>query len=373
MRRVARSSGDERPADPLPAEGRPAEIVAIDADRPDPAILERAGALIREGGLVAFPTETVYGLGADATDDRAVRRVFEVKGRSPDDPLIVHLASPDQLGDVAVDVPGHARALAERFWPGPLTLVVPKRPIIPPSVTAGLETVAVRVPSHPVAHGLIAAAGRPVVAPSANLFTRTSATTAAHVASDLGDRIDLILDAGPAPIGIESTVVAVEGDRLTLLRPGAIAAEEIAAMLPPSTTLAPGPAGGRSASPGQMTKHYAPRARVLFVRGPAEPALDRLRRAAEQELADGRQIGLLLCDEDAARFAGLGSGAVLEPLGSCADLRTVARRLYAGLRRLDACGVDTILVRDLGREGLGLAILDRLTRAASSNVVDVGE
>ena len=350
-----------------------ANVVAIDSTNPNPVLLERAGRLIREGRLVAFPTETVYGLGGNALDAAAVGRVFDAKGRAADDPLIVHLATVDQIGEIARDVPPAARALGDRFWPGPLTLVLPKRPSVPDRVTAGLPTVAVRVPHHPVALGLLRAAGVPIAAPSANLFTRTSPTTAKHVAEDLGDRVDLILDGGPTPHGIESTVVQVAADRARLLRPGAAPAEEIAgvlAALPTPMALEYGPAA-RSASPGLMKKHYAPRARVLFFSGPADAARAAVRAAAERELAEGRRVGLLVCEEDAAAFGDLGRGAVVESLGHCSDLVQVARRLYGGMRALDAAGVDVICARDFGREGLGLAILDRLTRAANHEVMRV--
>ena len=348
-------------------------IVRVDPERPDLAIVARAGELLRNGGLVAFPTETVYGLGANAWDDAAVRRVFTAKGRSPDDPLIVHLATIDQLDAVALSVPGPARALAERFWPGPLTLVVPKRPTVPDSATAGLATVGVRVPSHPVALALLRAAGVPAVAPSANLFTRTSPTLASHVADDLGDRVDLILDAGPTQMGIESTVVDVSTSPPRLLRPGATTAEQIEdvlADLSPPVGLAIG-ATGVAASPGLMKKHYAPRARVLFFSGPTAAAVAAMRRAADEELGRGRRVGLLVCAEDAAHFRALGERAVIEELGACDDLSAIAQRLYAGMRQLDGAGVDSICVRDFGRAGLGLAILDRLTRAANQQVIHV--
>jgi L-threonylcarbamoyladenylate synthase len=352
-----------------------APVIRVDPDHPDQAALERGGRLLREGGLVAFPTETVYGLGANALDDAAVRRVFSAKGRSPDDPLIVHLGSIEQLGLAARDVSAAARALAERFWPGPLTLVLPKQPAIPDSATAGLPSVAVRVPRHPIALGLIRSAGVPVVAPSANLFMRTSATTAAHVLDDLGARIDLIVDGGPTRLGIESTVAEVSPGLVRVLRPGATTVEQIAEALerlPDRVSVAVGgEKGGRSASPGMMTKHYAPRARVLLFSGSAPRSAEAMCAAARIELAQGRRVGLLVCDEDVPLLGDLVGRALVEELGPCSDLGQIARRLYAGMRRLDDAGVDTICVRDFGREGLGLAILDRLTRAAGQYVVRV--
>ncbi len=344
----------------------------IDPRSPDRAVLARAGALIRAGRLVAFPTETVYGLGANALDAEAVSRIFDAKGRADDDPLIVHLAAVEQVADVARDVPTSARALGAAFWPGPLTIVLPKRSNVPDRVTAGLPSVAVRVPDHPIAFGLLDAAGLPIAAPSANLFTRISPTTAQHVVDDLGERVDLILDGGPTSHGIESTVVDASGGSVRLLRPGAVPAEEIARVLAALESPVPLEHGlsARSASPGLMKKHYAPSARVLFFSGPAEVAREALRAAGERELAQGHRIGLLICDEDAASLDALGA-AIFERLGPCADLPEIASRLYAGLRTLDAAGVDVICVREFGPAGLGLAILDRLTRAANHHVIHV--
>ncbi|MCC7368723.1 MAG: threonylcarbamoyl-AMP synthase [Chloroflexi bacterium] len=347
-------------------------VTVVDPQRPDPAVIERAAKIIRRGGLVAFPTETVYGLGANALDADAVQGIFRAKQRALNDPLIVHLASADDLPRVARDVPPIARALAARFWPGPLTLVLPKRPEVPDIATAGLPTVAVRVPSHPVARALITAAGLPIAAPSANLFMRTSATTAAHVVEDLGERVDLILDGGPAPHGIESTVVAVGETEVRLLRPGATTAEAVAdalAELEPPVPLLLG-AVGKTASPGLLARHYSPRAALfLFTGEPAEtrPALAAAIRTAIQ---DGRTAGALLVDEDLPLVAGVSPAPTVVHLGSERDLAAVAGRLFAGLRELDAHGCEAIYARSLGTAGLGLAILDRLTRAAHRTDVE---
>jgi len=346
-----------------------ANVVRVDPEHPDPAVIERAAAIIRRGGLVAFPTETVYGLGANALDEDAVRSIFEAKRRALDDPVIVHVAAPSDLGGIVAELPTGARVLADRFWPGPLTLVLPKVPVIPDVATAGLPTVAVRVPSHPVAQALIRAAGVPIAAPSANRFTRTSATRAEHVVEDLGDRVDLILDGGPAPHGIESTVVAVSGAEARLLRPGATTPEALAdalSALDPPLPLLLG-AVGRTASPGLMARHYSPRASLFLLTG--EPAETRpaLRRAVERGLEAGRRVGVLLVDEDASLLADLLDRIETVRLGSEAVLGEVAGRLFAAMRALDSAGCDAIYARSLGTAGLGLAILDRLTRAAHPN------
>ena len=353
--------------------GSSANVVQIDPERPDPTILARAGEIIRRGGLVAFPTETVYGLGAHALDVAAVRRIYWAKRRDPSDPLIVHLRAATDVPAVATDIPPIARTLAEHFWPGPLTLVLPKRALVPDAATAGLPTVAVRVPSHPVAQGLLAAAGVPIAAPSANLFMRTSATTAQHVLEDLGDRVDLILDGGPAPHGIESTVVAVSTSEARLLRPGATTAEAIAevlAELSPPILLLFG-AHGATASPGLLAKHYSPSATLLLFTGPPDESRAAMRAAAANALGRGRRVGLLLVDEDTPAFSDLADHVTIEQLGGERDLATVASRLFAAMRDLDARGIDTMIVRSFGEAGLGLAILDRLTRAAAQG--DDGE
>ncbi len=324
-----------------------------------PENIAQAAAIIRRGGLVAFPTETVYGLGANALDADAVAGIFTAKERPSHDPLIVHLSGLDQLPRVARAVSPVAQTLAEAFWPGPLTLVLPKQPAVPVLVTSGLDTVAVRVPDHPVAQALLQAAGVPIAAPSANRFGHTSPTTAQHVWHDLHDRIDAILDGGPTPIGVESTVLDVSSTPPRILRPGGVTAEMLAAVIGPVVLPRDFVGDQGLPSPGLLETHYAPRADLIFCLGPdAAEAL-----AAELSAAQtaGRRVGVLAMDEDANKLTQ--AGAVVYPLG--ADLSSVARRLYAGMRWLDEQGVDVILCRDSGASGLGLAIRDRLTRAAA--------
>jgi L-threonylcarbamoyladenylate synthase len=362
------------PLPPLPQAGegeyqRVGNVVQVDAQHPDPAVIERAAAIIQRGGLVAFPTETVYGLGANALDEAAVRSIFAAKRRALNDPLIVHLADAADLPSIVTSVPRIARALAARFWPGPLTLVLPKRPEVPEVATAGLPSVAVRVPSHPVAQALIRAAGVPIAAPSANLFMRTSATLASHVVEDLGDRVDLILDGGPAPHGIESTVVAVSDTEVRLLRPGATTPEALAdalAALDPPMPLLLG-AAGQTASPGLLAKHYSPRASLFLLTGDLAETRQAFLRAIERGVQEGRQVGVLLLDEDAPLLAAHMEQVHAAPLGSEGDLSAVAGRLFAAMRALDAAGCDAIYARATGTAGLGLAILDRLTRAAHAS------
>jgi len=308
-----------------------------------PAIA-RAAAVLRGGGLVAFPTETVYGLGADATNARAVARLFEVKGRPHFDPLIVHLGAANWLERCVTDAPPEARRLAERFWPGPLTLVLPKRETIPDLVTSGLPTVAVRVPSHPVAHALIGALDRPLAAPSANRFGRLSPTTAQAVAEDLGERIELVLDAGPTTHGIESTIVAFGDQGPRLLRPGPITPEQLRDCLGCDVPVV-GKASPTPEAPGMLERHYAPRTPLRLLEG-APPA-------------ETRRVACL-----AFRAAPAGAFAAVEVLSPSGDLREAAANLFAALRRLDMAGAEWIVAEPVPENGLGVAIMDRLRRAA---------
>lgn len=336
------------------------EIWRVDAAVPDPDVIRRAAEVIRGGGLVAFPTETVYGLGANALDGRAVRRIFQVKGRPADNPLIVHVAGVGEVKDLVAELSPVALRLAERFWPGPLTLILPAASRIPREVTAGLDTVAVRMPAHAVALALIRAAGVPIAAPSANTSGRPSPTTAAHVAQDLGGKIEVILDGGPAPVGVESTVLDLTSDLPTILRPGGVTAEELAGVLG-AVKAGPGETP-RPRSPGMKYRHYAPRGTVILVEG--EPAVQVL---AIRELARRhapRRVVVLAADESAPSYAGL----TVVRYGPRANLREVARQLYGALRRCDELGAEIILAEATAREGLGLAVSDRLRRAAAQVV-----
>jgi L-threonylcarbamoyladenylate synthase len=303
--------------------------------------LTEAARILREGGLVAFPTETVYGLGANALEGRAVARIFEAKGRPRFNPLIVHLRSFEAAQAYGVFA-GDAETLAREFWPGALTLVVPRREAAGLSdlVSAGLPTVALRVPSHELAQALLAEAGVPVAAPSANISGRVSATRAEHVAADLGEKVDMILDGGPTQAGLESTIVALTGSEATLLRAGAVAAEDIEALL--GRRLRRAGEGAGIQAPGMLHSHYAPRARLCL--DAATP------HAGEAFLAFG---------PDAPEATHLLN---LSPSG---DLREAAANLFAHLRALDAPGIECIAVAPIPQHGLGEAINDRLRRAAA--------
>jgi len=339
-------------------------VLKIDPVHPEPEFITQAAEVIRRGGLVAFPTETVYGLGANALNATAVARIFVAKNRPVDDPLIVHLASADLLPLVTRSIPPIVAKLAQTFWPGPLTLILPKMRAVPASVTAGLETVAVRVPDHPVALALLQTCSVPIVAPSANCFGHTSPTIAQHVLADLKDRVDLVLDSGPTTIGVESTVLDVTCMPPLILRPGGVPCDtlerHIGSIAVRSETQA---TPGLQSSPGLLAKHYAPRAQLILCMGSPAAALEEMIELTHLNHAEGRRVGLLLASEDRVYFDDL--AVRIFSLGPSDDLLQIAQNLFAGLRTLDEQGIDVILARDFGERGLGMAISDRLHRAAS--------
>ncbi|MCC0093583.1 threonylcarbamoyl-AMP synthase [Streptomyces flavotricini] len=312
--------------------------------------IEEAAGVLRAGGLVALPTETVYGLGANAEDPAAVSRIFQVKGRPPSHPLIVHIGGAEQLDDWVEDVPRAARLLAGHFWPGPLTLVLRRGRRVPLEATGGLETVAVRVPDHPVALALLAAFGGGVTAPSANRFGQVSPTTADDVRAELGDAVDRVLDGGPCAVGVESTIVDVTGELPTILRPGGVVREDLEAVLGHALSV---PSSSHVRVPGQHPSHYAPRARVVLVE--PEKVVGEAERAGEL----GHRVGVFLPASCAG--APVKAHAVVAVPGSVA---AYARGLYGFLRELDQRGCDLIVASLPAEEGLGLAVANRLRRAA---------
>ena len=324
-----------------------ANVVAADA-----AGIDRAADALCAAALVAFPTETVYGLGADAANPVAVRAVFEAKGRPSDHPLIVHLADATHLDAWARDVPDGARALARAFWPGPLTLILPRTSLAGDAVTGGQDTVGLRVPAHPVAHALLVAfarrGGRGIAAPSANRYGHVSPTTAAHVADDLGDRVALILDGGSCDVGIESTIVAFAGDRPILMRPGGIGIDALARVLGrvPET-----PSGGAPRASGTHASHYAPRTAAFLVDATILP-IEILRLTERDEV-------VAVLATSAPKPAGFDGPWITAP----PDAEGYARELYANLRTLDAAGADAILIETPPADAAWLAVRDRLARA----------
>ncbi|MGQ0650003.1 MAG: L-threonylcarbamoyladenylate synthase [Gemmatimonadaceae bacterium] len=330
-------------------------VLPVDAAQPEPAVIARAARIIAAGGLVAVPTETVYGLAANATDPRAVQRIFDAKGRPSLNPLIVHLADANDLASVARNIPSLARTLAERFWPGPLTLVMQKQPVIADGVSAGLDTVGVRVPAHAVTRALIRAVGLPLAAPSANRFTRISPTTAAHVVAQLGDLIDLILDAGPAPVGIESTVLDLTTSPLRLLRPGGVSRDAIEAVTGPLGDAPSLETDDAHPSPGLAARHYAPATTLRLFRRASRAAV--IAEAARM-FAEGRRVAVVVPDDIAMTLPFVRRMP--------ANAAFYARDLYGMLHELEDESCDLAFVEEPPNEVEWDAIRDRLRRAATA-------
>ncbi len=349
------------------------KIWKTDAAQPAAQALQEAASWLRTGRTVAFPTETVYGLGADARNTEAVSAIFAAKGRPSDNPLIVHIADRSQLAELTAPPEEAVLRLMDAFWPGPLTIVLPARPgVLSPLVTAGLSSVGVRMPDHPVALALIAAAGCPVAAPSANRSGRPSPTQAAHVLRDLDGRIDGVVDGGTAGVGLESTVVELAGDALHVLRPGGVTAGELRRALPAGVRLveaveAP-TAQETPRAPGMKYAHYAPRGQLTIVQGAdRQQVLARMRRELEAARARGERTGALVFAEHADAVQA-DHAAVC---GRLSDLASVGRELYAALRSFDEADATFIVAEACPEEGIGAAVMNRLRKAASGRILQV--
>lgn len=344
------------------------EVIPIDPLHIDATNLEQAAAIIRRGGLVAFPTETVYALGADVFNRTAVEAVFHAKGRPATDPLIVHIAHAEQVNQVASRMPLLAQQLAAAFWPGPLTLVLPRKESIPAEVSAGKNTVAVRLPAHPVICRLIEEAGVPVVGPSANRFGHTSPTSAQHVLDDLDERIDAVIDSGPTLIGVESTVLDVSGTEPCLLRPGGISLEQLHPYIP-DLKFVPAYLNETSAAtgPGMLLTHYAPRARLMLYDGSPDAVQMALIQGIAEQQQLGKSVGVLIIMDNPTRYEQAGAKVI----HAGETLESAASGLFRAMRELDSQGVDVILADAPPASGIGLAIRDRLIRAASGQIIRV--
>ncbi len=347
-----------------------AEYITVSLDDMDMTVIEKAGEILRRGGLVAFPTETVYGLGGNALDPAASGRIYAAKGRPSDNPLIVHIASLDELPPLVRSIPEQAYLLAGRFWPGPLTMILEKSDAVPYQTTGGLDTVAVRFPSDPVARALIRAAKVPVAAPSANVSGRPSPTTALRVKEDVGDTIDMILDGGPVGLGLESTIVDLTVSPPCVLRPGFITGDMLREVLPDIVT-GKAPDGhemtGAPKAPGMKYRHYAPKAPLTVFAGEREAVVRRICELAGETAARGKKAGILAGADTLARYP---AGAA-----KCAGDRdkdeTIARSLYELLREFDEDGVDVIYSESFDTPKLGQAVMNRLLKAAGGRVEHV--
>ena len=349
-----------------------AEVVSMTADNLDMEAIRRGGDILKQGGLVAFPTETVYGLGGDALNPQASMKIYAAKGRPSDNPLIVHIAEFDKLAPIVAEVPEKAKILAEKYWPGPLTMILPKADIVPTETTGGLDSVAVRFPSDRIAQELIRSAGGYVAAPSANTSGRPSPTTAQHVAEDLGEAIDMIIDGGQVNIGLESTIVDFTEDIPVVLRPGYISLEMLQetlgdvrmdkGLIKPDSKVHP-------KAPGMKYRHYAPKADLAIVEGPTEQVISEIEKRAKEAEEKGQKVGIIATDETKGRY----SHGIIKSIGSREQEETIAHHLYEVLRDFDSCNVSAIYSEAFFTPRMGQAIMNRLLKAAGHKIINVQE
>jgi L-threonylcarbamoyladenylate synthase len=349
-------------------------VLKVDSQRPDVEKIRLAANIIRKGGLVAFPTETVYGLGADALNEKAVLSLFAAKKRPLDNPPIVHVANAKNVHTLAKEVPSEAEKLMKKFWPGPLTLIFKRSLLVPAVTVAGLDTIAVRMPNHNVALALIKESGCPIAAPSANLAGKPSPTSAQHVLDDLNGKIDAILDAGPTHIGVESTVLDLTVDPPQILRPGGTPFEELKrianrVMLSPVAVAEKTLPLETVRSPGLKHRHYAPNAELIIVEGEILNIIRKVKALVQSYQSAGKRVGVLATDETFLQYE---KADIVKSLGSRTDLATVAKNLFRLLREFDSENVDVIIAESLPAEGLGLAVLNRLRKASGYNIVKAG-
>ena len=347
-----------------------AEIAVMTTENVDADAIARGGEILKKGGLVAFPTETVYGLGGNALDPEASKKIYAAKGRPSDNPLIVHIADIKDLKKVAAEVPEKAQILADKYWPGPLTMILPKADIVPSETTGGLDSVAVRFPSDRIAQALILAGGGFVAAPSANTSGRPSPTTAGHVIEDLGDKIDMIIDGGQVCIGLESTIVDFTEDVPVVLRPGHISLEMLQetlgdvrmdrGLISPDSKVHP-------KAPGMKYRHYAPKADLTIIEGEAENVIREILRRTDEALAKDKKVGIIATDETKDRY----TEGIVKSIGSRDQEETIAHHLYEVLRDFDSCNVSEIYSEAFYTPRMGQAIMNRLLKAAGHKIIKV--
>ncbi len=348
------------------------QVIKIDRNCFTKAQISTAAELLRKGSLVAFPTETVYGLGANALDETAAKRIYAAKGRPSDNPLIVHISKASDMEQLASEVPPEAYALAEAFWPGPLTIILKKKPCVPDGTTGGLDTVALRLPSDEIARTLIEESCVFVAAPSANASGRPSPTTAEHVYTDLQGRIECIIDGGPVEIGVESTIVDLSGDAPLILRPGFITKEDLAKVLDSveydeAVVSKVQKAGIVAKAPGMKYRHYAPKGDLTIYEGESSAVVERINQEIQKHLAEGHTVGVLATDETAALYKG---GTVLS-IGKRSEAISLTAHLFYVLREFDDIGADIIFSESFENTSLGEAIMNRLRKAAGYKIISV--
>ena len=349
------------------------EVLIIDPEHIDQEKIERAGKLIASGQLVAFPTETVYGLGGDGMDPEAAAKIYAAKGRPSDNPLIIHIADFSDMQRVAREIPEAARKLNEAFWPGPLTMIVWKSPEVPDTTTGGMDTVAVRMPSHPVAAALIRSSGKLIAAPSANTSGRPSPTQASHVEEDMRGRIPMILDGGPVGIGLESTIIDLTEEVPMVLRPGYITPEQLAEVLGENVIVDPGIIAAddirKPKAPGMKYRHYAPKADMVIVDGEPDAVVAKINALVEEQKCAGHRTAVIATEETRDRYR---ADHVL-CIGSRTDEEEIARHLFDILRTCDSLEIDAIYSESFTTPRIGQAIMNRLLKAAAHQVILTGE
>lgn len=345
-------------------------VEKYDEEQQSGEVMAKAGAILKSGGLVAFPTETVYGLGGDALNPEASAKIYAAKGRPSDNPLIVHIADMEALKVLAKEIPQKARLLADRFWPGPLTMIMPKSDAVPYATTGGLDTVAIRMPSHPTAYELIRSSGVCIAAPSANTSGRPSPTTAQHVMEDLNGRIDMIIDSGKVDIGLESTIIDLSGDVPTILRPGYITKAMMEEVIGPVTIdqaiLADHEDPGlRPKAPGMKYKHYAPKGELVIVEGRRQAVADVINTLTAENEAKGLKTAVIASEENMQLY----KASHKVNIGSRVHEESIAANLYDVLRQMDEMGVERIYSESFAGGSLGAAIMNRLLKAAGHHVL----
>lgn len=349
--------------------GMRTEIKKINRNHIDENVIEQAGAILRAGGLVTFPTETVYGLGANALDEEAALKTYAAKGRPSDNPLIVHIARMEDLEGIVTEIPEAAKAIADKFWPGPLTMIFQKNDRVPLGTTGGLSTVAVRMPDDEIARQVILAGGGYISAPSANTSGRPSPTTAQHVAEDLDGKIDMIIDGGSVDIGVESTILDMTVEPPMILRPGAITAQmlcEVVGQVTFDKTLFTKDTKEAPKAPGMKYRHYAPKAEMFIVKGDSKEVVWAIRQLAYMQEKTGKKVGIIATDESYSSY----TRGIVKSIGSRKNEKTIARNLYRLLREFDCEDVDLIYSEAFSEDGIGTAVMNRLGKAAGQHMLD---
>jgi L-threonylcarbamoyladenylate synthase len=346
------------------------KIIKVDEKNPEKDLIKLGANLIKTGGLVAFPTETVYGLGANGLDEKAVANIFIAKGRPQDNPLILHVASQEEVKPLVKSIPIEAKIVMERFWPGPLTILFKRSNLVPDIITAGLDTVAIRMPNHPIAIELIKTSGVPIAAPSANTSGKPSPTAASHVACDLSGKIDMIIDGGSTGIGVESTVLDLSGDEPMILRPGGVTLEDLKEIIPKvveDLSIIKDDKDIVPKSPGQKYRHYAPKAEMIVFTGEVEAMVDAIKTCAKEHIKQGQTVGIMATEETKDKY----KEGIIIAVGNRKDKKTIAHNLFNTIRLFDEKNVDIILSEGVDIEDIGTAIMNRLKKASGGNIIKV--